>query len=294
VSALFIPAVTTNYVFFLASDDDADLFLSTDANPADKHLIAQETVWSNSRQWVSSGGGSILTAKRSDQFSGTTWPGGATITLNAGTQYYLEGVHHQGNGGDAFGVTYKFAGEADPANGDAPRLTSSVLAVNAYNNTYISISSQPGNVAVAPGATATFNVTAVSGYLGDPVGVPAPPLLSQWQSQPFGAGSFADISGAASSSYTTPTLGAADDGSHFRVTLTTVAVSTTSSSATLTVGQLKFTQISANAGQITLQWSGNAVLEESPSLTGLWTVSANQNNPQTIPAVGMKFYRLRQ
>src|SRR5437667_10519481 len=31
VSGIFTPAVSGNYVFFLSSDDDADLFLSTDA-----------------------------------------------------------------------------------------------------------------------------------------------------------------------------------------------------------------------------------------------------------------------
>src|SRR5207302_297513 len=86
VSGFFIPAQTTNYVFFLCSDDDSDLFLSTDASPTNKHLIAQETVWSNSREWVSSGGGGVVASKRSDQFTGTTWPGGNTIHLNAGVQ----------------------------------------------------------------------------------------------------------------------------------------------------------------------------------------------------------------
>ena len=151
VSGLFIPPRTTNYVFFVAADDDSDLFLSTDANPANKHLIAQETAWSNSRQWLTSGGGSVLASKRSDQFTGITWPNGNTISLNAGTQYYLEGVHHQGNGGDGFAATFKFAAASDPADGTAPALVSSLLAVNAYNNTYIMITTPPKNAAVPPG-----------------------------------------------------------------------------------------------------------------------------------------------
>jgi hypothetical protein len=43
-----------------------------------------------------------------------------------------------------------------------------------------------------------------------------------------------------------------------------------------------------------LQWTGNGVLLESTNVTGPWTVSANQNNPQTVSVTGMKFYRLRQ
>src|SRR5438093_2884302 len=60
LSTLFIPSVTGDYVFFVCSDDDSDLFLSTDDKPANKHLIAQETGWSTSRQWVSSAGASDL------------------------------------------------------------------------------------------------------------------------------------------------------------------------------------------------------------------------------------------
>ena len=293
VSGFFIPPQSADYVFFVASDDDSDIFLSTDATSANKHLIAQETLWSNSRQWLSSGGGSVLASKRSDQFTGTTWPTGNTITLTGGTPYYMEGVHHQGNGGDDFALTYKLSTDPDPADGTAPRLTSSVLAVNAYNNTYITITSPPTNVVVIPGNTATFSVAALSGYLGDPAGVAAPPILYQWQSVLFGAGSFTPIANATSNSYTTPALTTADDGSHFQATLSTVGTALNSPSATLTVGPLQFTQISLSSGQVTLQWSGNAYLEESTAVTGPWTLSANQNNPQTIPASGTKFYRLR-
>jgi hypothetical protein len=294
ISALFTAPATTNYVFFLASDDDSDLFLSTDSSPANKRLIAQETVWSNSRQWLTSGGNSVLASKRSDTFAGTTWPTGNTIGLSAGVQYYLEGVHHQGNGGDAFAATFKFAGAPDPADNSAPTLTGNLMGVNAFNNTYITLTSVPQDVTVNPGANATFSVSAVSGYLGDPLGIPAPPLSYQWQSMPFGAALFANINGATTNSYTTPILTAANDGSQYRAVLTTAGNSTNSPAARLRVGQLKFTQASINAGQFTLQWTGNALLLEATNITGPWIVSANQNNPQTIPVSGMKFYRLRQ
>jgi hypothetical protein len=294
VSGFFIPPQTANYVFFIAGDDDSDLFLSIDSNPANKHLIAQETAWSNSRQWVSSGGGSVLASKRSDQFVGTTWPGGNTITLTGGVQYYLEGIHHQGSGGDAFGVTYKLSTDPGPSDGDAPRLVSSVLAVNAYNNTYIRITAPPINAAVLPGANATFSVSATSGYLGDPSGVTAPPISYQWQSALFGAGSFTSIPNASSNSYTTPTLSSANDGSKYRVSMATAGSSTNSPSATLTVGQLRFTSVFLSNGMVYIQWSGNAVLEEAGTLAGPWSTSPNQSNPQTVPVSGTRFYRLRQ
>jgi hypothetical protein len=294
ISGLFIPPRTTNYVFFIAGDDDSDLFLSTDANPANKHLIAQETVWSNSRQWLTSGGGSVIASKRSDQFMSTAWPSGNTISLIAGNQYYLEGIHHQGGGGNSFAATFKFGGGPDPVDGDAPTLTGSVLAVTAFNNTYINVTTQPQNVAAPAGTSAIFNVTAKSGYLGDPAGTSPLPISYQWKKEPFGAGAFTNISGATATSYKTPLLSPSDDGSQFRVALSTVGTGTSSSAAKLTVGRLMFTSISLSGGFVSLQWSGNAVLEEATNLSGPWAISANQNNPQVNPVSGTRFYRLRQ
>ncbi len=49
------------------------------------------------------------------------------------------------------------------------------------------------------------------------------------------------------------------------------------------------------SGNLTLSWTGSGRLEEAVSLSGPWTTSGNQGNPQTIPASGaMKFYRISQ
>src|SRR5207245_2775401 len=77
ISGFFIPPVSTNYIFWICSDDDSDLFLSTDNDPSHKKLIASENNWSNSRQWNSSGGGSTLANKHSDTFS----PGGSATGI---------------------------------------------------------------------------------------------------------------------------------------------------------------------------------------------------------------------
>lgn len=81
------------------------------------------------------------------------------------------------------------------------------------------ISGQPANQSVAVGQTATFSVTAS--------GTPSPTY--QWQKN----GS--SISGATSSSYTTPATTAADSGSTFQVVVSNSAGSVTSTMATLTV-----------------------------------------------------------
>src|SRR5205814_679023 len=42
LNAVFVPPTTGNYVWFVNGYDDADLFVSTDANAANKLLVAQE------------------------------------------------------------------------------------------------------------------------------------------------------------------------------------------------------------------------------------------------------------
>jgi hypothetical protein len=134
VSCLFKPPVTTNYVFFITSDDDSDLLLSTNSSPANEVMIAQEADWSGPLTWVSNDGGtnySELTQKRSDQFVDpvtgiTPYPNGAPLT--AGSSYYLEAIHEQLGGGANLDVTFKFFGESDPQDGDPTRITTSTLA----------------------------------------------------------------------------------------------------------------------------------------------------------------------
>ena len=81
------------------------------------------------------------------------------------------------------------------------------------------ITTQPANVSIAVGATATFSVVATG----------TAPLTYQWTK-----GGTA-ISGATSASYTTPATVAGDNGSSFTVTATNAVGSVTSSAATLTV-----------------------------------------------------------
>lgn len=81
------------------------------------------------------------------------------------------------------------------------------------------ISVQPASVCLASGETATFSVTAS----GSPT--------YQWQ---VFSGSWGDIGGATSSSYTTGTLSSADDGKQYRVNVTQGGT-TTSSVAIITI-----------------------------------------------------------
>jgi hypothetical protein len=87
------------------------------------------------------------------------------------------------------------------------------------------ISVQPANQTVVAGAAASFSVTAS--------GSPTPTY--QWQISDDNGATFADITGATSSSYTTGTASVSNSGQLFRVVVTNSAGSITSNAAMLTV-----------------------------------------------------------
>lgn len=118
VSGWFVAPESGNYVFFTSGDDHGSLWLSTDESPANIKLIAQETTWSNGQNWATSDNADApLPPKRSDEFEGTEWPTGNTITLVKDNKYYIESIYHEGGGGDANTATYIMAGAGNPANG---------------------------------------------------------------------------------------------------------------------------------------------------------------------------------
>ena len=93
----------------------------------------------------------------------------------------------------------------------------------------ITITVQPANATAVEGETESFSVTATRTGTGS--------LTYQWQKQEGGVGTWANIVGATSASYTTGALTVADDnGDKYRVVVSlTGAESVTSSAATLTV-----------------------------------------------------------
>jgi len=148
----FIPPQSGNYVFYTDSDDNGGLWLSTDSSPAHLKQIATETVWSNAREWVISGGGSSLPGKRSDQWTGTQWPSGNAIALVGGQKYYLEELWQEGGGGDDGNATFKLVGEADPGAGTPSRITGELVGI------YTDLSnSQPIIGGTTPSSPVVFN-----------------------------------------------------------------------------------------------------------------------------------------
>ena len=89
LQAYIVPPVTCDWNFYIASDDNSQLHLSTDDHPANKTQVAYVPGWTNSRQWKKYG-----TQK-------------GTRSLEAGKFYYLEAIQKEGGGGDNLAVAWE-------------------------------------------------------------------------------------------------------------------------------------------------------------------------------------------
>jgi hypothetical protein len=156
ISGFVVPPTTGDYVIFHSSDDNGGVWLSTDDTPANLKRVTAETVWSNPRQYISSGGGSSLPSKRSDQYTGTEWPGGATIHLTGGQHYYIEAFGLEGGGGDndSF-VIVPVAEAANVVDGQTPA-SGTWIGVMGPDATVIT--KQPASQTIPVGSNAKFSV----------------------------------------------------------------------------------------------------------------------------------------
>jgi len=85
---LFPPA-TGDYTFWISTDDNGQLWLSTDEDPANTQLIASEDSWTDSRVWEDGNEKS------------------SPITLEEGKVYYIEALMKEGGGGDNIAVAWQ-------------------------------------------------------------------------------------------------------------------------------------------------------------------------------------------
>jgi len=165
-SGYIIPWVTGNYTFYVAADDDTDVWLSTDSSPAHKNIIAQEPGWSGFNNWTTNADASVgnFDPIASAQKCSDTWTNGtgnpanpAGIALTAGNLYYYEVVEHNGGGGDNVSLTAKLFDDPAPANGSPSTLTSA-------SNNIVVITWQPTTLSfTGPGALFPTNVTVSEG-----------------------------------------------------------------------------------------------------------------------------------
>ncbi|MDR6644791.1 T9SS type A sorting domain-containing protein [Chitinophaga ginsengisegetis] len=127
------PPASGSYTFWVAGDDNADLYLSSGDNAANSSRIAYVNGWTNSREWN----------KYSTQQS-------ASINLVAGQKYYIEVLHKESSGGDNISVAWQ-----------GPGISQQVIAGN-----YLSpfIPGTAGTLAAKLSSNVSINDDAVSLY----------------------------------------------------------------------------------------------------------------------------------
>jgi hypothetical protein len=217
----FYPPATGDYVFYLAADDNAVLYLSPTANAADKKVIARETVWSNAREYTISGGASDLTAKDTSQYLATEWPtkdpgtGAAKITLQANQPYYIEALFKEGTGGDYLSVAVLDPGGTIDSTAPIP---GQYLSSDRTNGP-VSIVTQPQSQTAPERGSVTFSVLANG----------TPPYSFQWRRNG------ADILDATNINYTLSNVQVTDSTAQFSVVVTGGQGTVTSDNAILTV-----------------------------------------------------------
>ncbi len=92
------PPTTGNYIFWIASDNSGELWLSTSVSPSGKVKIAYNNNSTNSRQW-----NKFATQKS------------VTIALTSGQKYYVEALMKDGTGGDNLAVGWAKPGQGTTA-----------------------------------------------------------------------------------------------------------------------------------------------------------------------------------
>ena len=109
------PKTSGSYDFYTSADDQGEFWLSTDANPANKVLVAREPVWNGSRNYT---GTDRRDAAAPENRSTSLYPDG--IPLVEGELYYFEALMKEGGGGDNISVAAVPFGSPAPANGSRP------------------------------------------------------------------------------------------------------------------------------------------------------------------------------
>lgn len=198
---LITPPTTGAYTFWISSDDNSQLFLSTDTNAANKQLVARVNSNTSYKQWT----------KETNQQS-------APVSLVAGQQYYFEALHKEGTGGDHLSVRWQLPSGVweVPTDTNAPIPAARFIPVGVVLPAY---TQQPTNVTVVEGNQTTFSVRITHSFSA----------TFQWQR--FGT----NLSGATSSNLVLNPVTLADNGGVYRCVAVNFAGVTNSADALLTV-----------------------------------------------------------
>ncbi|NGO39706.1 hypothetical protein G4L39_09915 [Limisphaera ngatamarikiensis] len=192
-----VPPVTGNYIFWIASDDQGELWLSTDDSPANRRLIAWVSGWTGSREWT----------KEPNQQS-------APVRLEAGRAYYIAALQKEGWGGDNLAVRWLRPDGVDEGPIPARYLLPYGIALRTPE-----IMQQPTNTTVMEGQMAVFAV-----------GLANPEMVTyRWQRN------FVDLPGTQGPVLEYGPVRLLDHGAQFRVIASNSQGSVTSAVAVLMV-----------------------------------------------------------
>ncbi|MCP4951533.1 MAG: hypothetical protein GY922_06760, partial [Proteobacteria bacterium] len=111
------PPVTAKYRFYIAADDQAHLWLSTDENPVNRQLIAVEPQWNGVRDFTTSDRRWVVDEGTDDE---RLVNASKYIELEAGKAYFIEALMKEGGGGDNLAVAARIEGDDEIENGDEP------------------------------------------------------------------------------------------------------------------------------------------------------------------------------
>jgi len=281
ISGWFIPSVSGDYIFFEASAAASTLWLSTDDTAAHAYQIAQNQAAMTARDWTLSdtssaeytyGSGGEYRSDRFELGGGQNafanfnkgWapypnlnPLNGGIPLVAGRRYYIELDHFRGGGVQHAAVTYKLAGNADPAVGSASLLTGANISsmMSVLDGAKVTITNQPTDATVQLGQTGSFSVGAMSYVEGAPA-APPPSIVYQWYAVSGGVTNA--IAGATSANYVTAPTVLADDGKQFYCILTTLGYQTNTVTARLNVSsgpppQPRIVSIALSGGNVVIR-----------------------------------------
>lgn len=95
IRGMIVAPETADYTFWVASDDQSEVYLSTSADPAAKQLIASVSGWTSPRAYDTN----------SSQKS-------SVISLQKGQAYYVEILYQEGGGADHLSLVWQRAGQA--------------------------------------------------------------------------------------------------------------------------------------------------------------------------------------
>ncbi|PWT86379.1 MAG: hypothetical protein C5B58_01480, partial [Acidobacteria bacterium] len=193
---------------------------------------------------------------------------GAAITGATGASYTTPATTTSDSGATFKAIATNSAGSATSA--------AAMLTVNAAM-VAPSITTQPTSQTVTSGQTATFAVVATG----------TAPLSYQWQKNGTA------ISGATSSSYTTPATTSSDNGSTFQVVVSNSLGAATSNSATLTVNVASGPTVTVNWSDVHQTIAGFGAASGGESINCCLTAAQARLFFDPVNGVGLSLLRIR-